>query len=160
LTTFGGKVSNEYPILFVPDPDYKILPASDVTLIQCGTQTDYDTCNGWLDPDDVDSFFVGPPPDAEYTFAGSHGFGFSFFLESDTDETDVFRMTVKNDWILQSISFSKHVEDSADTVSYGPDFHQVTTWQPTVGYWVFGPNDTIWYVGVVGISGPKGVPYK
>src|SRR5262249_25087161 len=73
VTAWSGLVSNEWPVIFVPNPETKILPASDVTIVQCGTDSDADLCNNWTDPDDEGTFFLGPPENPpSYTYFGSH----------------------------------------------------------------------------------------
>jgi len=162
VTTSTGQVSNESSVLFVPDPDYMILPASDVQLVHCGTDTEADGCNGWTDPDDEGAFFSGC---STCTFYGSHWRSpfcspFCCYIVSDTD---AFKMTVKNDWVLQSFSFeyvaNQELLESLQIVGGVSEFPYGTTWQPSVT-WADECGDDYAYYGYVGISGPKGVPYK
>jgi hypothetical protein len=123
-----------------------------VKVLSCGTDGNVDACNGQQDPDD-DGFSAG----------GSDSFnGFHYNVWGaigDDSGTDKFQVALKNDWVMQSFGWSVNVDSGEGAANKPGGFSQVANWQPSVGWWV-SPNDSLYYVGVVTITGPAGVPHK
>jgi hypothetical protein len=152
LTTANKWTSDPRIVTFFPHEDFKVLPWGDVKVVSCGTDGNVDACNGQQDPDD-DGFSAGGAD-------SFNGFHYNVWGAIGNDSgTDKFQVALKNDWVMQSLGWSVNVDAGEGAAAKPGGFSQVANWQPSVSWWV-SPNDSVYYVGVVTITGPTGVPHK
>jgi hypothetical protein len=158
VKTSDGRWSNEYSVQFVAAKDFVTLPRSDaaVKVIACGTDSNKDVCNGWVDPDDGDWF--------SYTCGQTYS---AFHLNcwgciGNDSGIDKFEVTLKNDWIIDGGKVHVNVEQGEGfaMVSTGSEVPPgVTSWKPQIS-WNVSSNDDLCHGADVYITGPKGVPWK
>jgi hypothetical protein len=165
ITYANGKSTNEWTVAFVPAQEFKMLPRGDVDVVSCSLDANKNICNhvedmnacaggvsewAWADP-----WLVG-----NSTFQGWHSNCWG--AVGDDSGTDIYQITLKNGWVLESFEFDKDVSgDDGDFVKApSPDFPRgAATWKVSVK-WLASSDDEVTYDGFVGISGPKGVPHK
>jgi hypothetical protein len=152
LTTSGQMTSDPRTVTFFPQEDFKVLPWGDVKVVSCGTDGNVDACNGQVDPDD-DGFSAG----GHDSFNGYH-YNVWGAIGNDSG-TDKFQIALKNDWVMQSLGWDVNVDSGEGNAGKPGGFSQIANWQPSVSWWI-SPNDGLYYVGVVTIVGPVGVPHK
>ncbi len=168
VAPFGRPVSQPHPIRFTPELVGEILPAAEVKVVSCGTDSNFDGCNAFGDPDDsvttILFFSIGSPWGCEHpgpwtlaTLCGHHENNWGA-IGNDADE-DVFEITLDNDWLLDHFEFVTK-NDSGGTLSGPSGFpHGGTSWTPRIK-WTVTPNDDVYYDIAVWVVGPKGVPHK
>ncbi len=152
LTSNNAK-SNEWPILF-PATETKLLPQSAVKLVSCGTDSNKDVCNGWVDPDDGAWFSSS----CGHTYYGWHMNCWGCI--GNDEDTDVFEITLKNGWFFQSVQ-TEVIVDPGEGYALGPSgFPQGGTyWKPQI-QWNVTSGDDLCHGAYVYVTGPKGVPYN
>jgi hypothetical protein len=163
IKTKDNKWSNEYPVYFKATRGFKFLPYSDPAVVnppECGTDSNFDVCNSWVDPEDT-PFFVICTRDANVTFCGGHHNCWGCL---GIDEgVDVFRASLKNEWVFETFDFDLWRSGAGEADAFFPLSPPLpkggTSWQPVIKWWVT-PNDAVSYSISVGITGPKGVPWK
>jgi hypothetical protein len=150
-----GKGSNHFPVNFVAAREFgKLLPASDVQLLACGDDGNFDLCNGKLDPDDSFGPFVSV---CEASLCGDHANNWGAI--GDDKDKDIFQVNLKNGWRLESIVTDKD-STGGSIASPSPAFPKdETSWTPTVS-WMVTSGDQIYYRMYISINGPKGTSYK
>jgi hypothetical protein len=152
LTTSWNSTTDPRVVTFFPMEDFRVLPWGDVKVVSCGTDSNIDACNGQQDPDD-DGFSAG----GDDSFNGWHYNVWGAI--GDDSGTDTFQIALKNDWVMQSFGWSVNVDSGEGNAGKPGGFAQIANWQPSVGWWI-SPNDSLYYVGVVTMVGPAGVPHK
>jgi hypothetical protein len=158
VKTSNDRWSNEYPVQLTAAKSFATLPRTDaaVKMVACGTDSNKDVCNGWVDPDDGDWF--------AYTCGQTYS---AFHLNcwgciGNDLGTDKFEVTLKNGWTIDGGKVHVNVEQ-------GEGFAMVSTgnevptggssWKPRIE-WNVTPNDDLCHGADVYITGPKGVPWK
>ena len=156
IKTSANQWSNEFPVNFTATKAFATLPYTDaaVKLISCGTDSNKDVCNGWVDPDD-DAWFSW---NCAQTFYGFHLNCWGCI--GDDLGTDKFAITLKNGWVIDGGKVYVNV-DQGEGYTLGPGAvpSGVTSWNPSI-QWNVTSNDDLCHGADVYISGPKGVPWK
>jgi hypothetical protein len=151
----GGEASNHFPVDFVAAREFgKLLPHNDVQLLSCGDDGNFDLCNDKLDPDDSYGPFVS---ECDASLCGDHANNWGAI--GDDIDKDVFQISLKNGWKLESIVIDKDATGGSigsPSPSFPPD---ETSWTPTVS-WKVTSGDQIYYRVYISINGPKGTSYK
>lgn len=151
----GGEASNHFPVAFVAAREFgKLLPHTDVKLLSCGDDGNFDLCNDKLDPDDSYGPFVST---CDASLCGDHANNWG--TVGDDSDKDVFQMNLKNGWKLESIVIDKDATGGTIGSPSPPFPTDETSWTPTVS-WMVTSGDQIYYRVYISINGPKGVSYK
>jgi hypothetical protein len=151
----GGEASNHFPVNFVAAREFgKLLIASDVKLLSCGDDGNFDLCNGKLDPDDSYGPFVSV---CEASLCGDHANNWGAI--GDDNDNDVFQVNLKNGWRLESIVVDKDATGGTIGSPSPPFPPDETSWTPTIS-WMVTSGDQIYYRVYISINGPKGTSYK
>jgi hypothetical protein len=169
----AAKESNAFPVVFRAVKDFRALPACGVPHVMaadvqlpagfvCGTGADYDSCNGWHDPDDSVPWFMGKGgcDNQVETLGGYHADNWCCQFSPD-EGTDTYPLALKNSWVFEDWSFVP--SRSSDDVPL-PDVVAA----PLMGFasskaqihWKTNANDWVAYNAWVFIKGPRGVPWK
>ncbi len=157
VETAAGKESNRWPLRFLEE--VKELPRESVQLLSCGDDGNRNNCNSFSDTGDF-CFFqellsAGYPGT---TIAGGH-YNCLAAIGDDTD-TDIYRVSLKNGWALQSFDFSDNLPFDIGHASAPSNFQQgAASWNPSVA-WTVTPGDEIIYGLQIYIVGPKGIPHE
>jgi hypothetical protein len=162
VVTAGNLKSNDSPTVnFTAARETKQLTYKDpaVKLIACGTDSNADYCNGWIDPDDGGAAFylLGDPEFDLVAFAGSHqncpG------CVGDDVGADTYQVQLANGWVLDQMVFIPLPSETgeADAKLIWPFPAGASSWQTSIN-WLATSGDSIMYFVVLLISGPKGVP--
>ena len=160
----GNHTTNEWTVAFTPELDFKMLPLDDVKVVSCSMDGNHNVCNKVH----ASSTCVPVPPISNELSpwpgdASVHGMHSNCPVAiGDDSGTDVYQITLKNDWTLETFDFDKDLTgDDGDYVkSPTPDFPRgAATWKVSIK-WLASADDTVTYNGMIGISGPKGVPHK
>lgn len=153
VKTSAGLWSNEYNVNFIAAKVFVALPRADpaVKVISCGTDSNKDVCNGWVDPDDGDWFSYT----CGQTYSGFHLNCWGCI--GDDLGTDKFEITLKNGWVIDGGQVHVIVDEGFAFRVEVPS--GVTSWKPSI-QWNVTPNDDLCHGADVYISGPKGVPWK
>ncbi len=126
-----------------------------VALVSCGTDSNSDYCNGWIDPNDSGTDYVYYK---NSTFNGTHLNCWA--CVGDDVGSDVYRVKVANGWVLD------HIDWYMEVSALGEASAQLTTpfpaggssWQASVD-WMATSDDWVSYAVDVVIVGPRGVPH-
>jgi hypothetical protein len=161
VRTGSNLFSNEFPVNFRAQRDFRILPPGDpaVRLIDCGKDSNWDVCNGWHDPDDERPSGFGGGPPLTTIQAGHH----NCYACVGTDRgTDTYQVVLRNGWVLESMDwfgvFKSTPKDEA--WAYQPSFPAgASRWSPAIK-WYATSDDTAHYSINVHITGPIGVPWQ
>jgi hypothetical protein len=156
--------SNEYPVKFKATRDIKRLSSTDPAVKnppECGTGSNYDTCNSWVDSDDTGEF-VWYGCGADETFCGYHENCWG--CVGNDEGIDVFSASLKNDWVFDFKDFDRWRSGAGAGDAFfspiSPPFPKGgTSWTPVIKWWVTS-DDAVSYDITVDITGPKGVPWK
>ena len=160
----GNLTSDEWTVAFTPASDFKMLPLDDVKVVSCSMDGNGNKCNNVSNSAGcVLDLFSGPPFTAGAGGASIHGMhGNCPAAIGDDSGTDVYQVTLKNDWTLETFDFDKDLTgDDGDYVkSPTPAFPTgAATWKVSIK-WLASADDAVTYHGTIGIIGPKGVPHK
>jgi len=161
IKTKDNKWSNEYPVNFRATREVKLLPYTDPAVKPmgpdtCGTDSNFDVCNNWGDPDDGGGFYYS----CGQTFFGYH-YNVWAAPENDTG-IDTFEITLKNGWVFDSMPMPWMVNvDPGQGLAVGPSgFPQGKKyWKPQV-QWTVTANDSLCHGADISVAGPIGVPWK
>lgn len=161
----GNRSSNDWTVAFVPESEFKLLPQADVKVVSCSLDANDNVCNHVLETNPcawgVEEWAnVDPWPNTTSSIHGWHSNCGG--VVGDDAGTDVYQITLKNDWVLDSFDFD--VDKTGDDGDYvkapTPAFPQgATTWKVSVK-WLASADDEVTYDGQIRITGPKGVAYK
>ena len=161
----ANRSSNDWTVAFVPESEFKVLPQSDVQVVSCSLDANDNVCNHVLDTNPC-AFGVGEWADVDpwpNTTSSIHGWHSNCgAVVGDDAGTDVYRITLKNDWVLESFDFDadKTGDDGDFVKAPTPAFPQgASTWKVSVK-WLASADDEVTYDGQIRITGPKGVPHK
>jgi hypothetical protein len=153
LTANNVKSNYSFTVQFTATREVKLLdfagPAA-AKLLSCGTDSNQDQCNDWIDPADGTSVTWSV---SGVTFLGYHSNCWACI--GDDGGSDVYLINVPNGWVLDHFDFNLYYEAGAHVATAFPQ--GATSWQPTID-WTVTPNDDLLYQGYVYIVGPKGVP--
>ncbi len=152
-----------WKVFFRAETDYRLLLRSNVRVVTCGDDGNYNSCN-W--PNAVSSHAVcwdSPNfPNCSGSVVGVHHNCWG--TVGNDSGTDEYEVRLRNDWVISSVDFKKNAPGDAQ-------FKRGAVWDPSppasIGSaawnarvkWAVTPNDTISYCAFVHIRGPKGVPY-
>jgi hypothetical protein len=159
-----GDRTAEWTVAFTPELAFKMLPLDDVKVVSCSMDGNHNVCNNV----NASSTCVPIPPISNELSpwpgdASVHGMHSNCpGAIGDDSGTDVYQITLKNDWTLETFDFDKDLTgDDGDYVkSPTPAFPRgAATWKVSI-QWLASVDDTVTYNGMIGISGPKGVPHK
>jgi hypothetical protein len=140
--TAANQYSNEFPVNFRAQRDFRLLPANDGTtkLISCGTDSNYDWCRGWVDPEDNTPSYPGTGPLTVPIHGSHHNCWGCVGNDSGTDEYEV---TLANGWIIDSIDMTRGYKTNKNEAwaSEPPLPPGASRWRPRID-WYATPNDT------------------
>ena len=160
VRTASNLYSNEFPVNFRAQRDFRLLPPNDGTtkLISCGTDSNYDWCRGWVDPDDNTPRYTGGGP-LTVPIHGSHHNCWA--CVGNDSGTDVYEVTLANGWIIDSIDMTRGYKANKNEAwaSEPPVPAGASRWRPRID-WYATPSDTANYAINVTIVGPIGVPFR
>ncbi len=160
VETAAGKESNRRPLSF--RTEVKALPRESVQVLSCGDDGNRNACNGaGEDGDDCFLLPMGTPlieADPDASIVGAH-YNCLGAIGDDTD-TDIYRVSLKNGWALQSFEFEDSLPYDIGHASAPSDFPQeATSWNPHVD-WTVTPGDEIDYALHIYVVGPRGIPHE
>lgn len=169
-----AKRSNTVAFKFRATRDAQTLPMCDVPHLVvdnlqlpagfiCATSADYDACNDWHDADDTVPSYMGTGDchaGGLATLGGYHQDNWCCQFSPD-EGVDVFPLALKNGWVFDEFTFTP--DRSKDDVPF-PDIVTAPIAGNTAAtvriHWLTNANDFAAYSAVVGIEGPRGVPWK
>ena len=161
----GNLSSNTWTVAFVPEFEFKSLPQTDVKVVSCDLDANDNICNNFKETNpcalgvaewaDINPWIV-----SDASILGWHSNCPA--AVGDDSGTDVYQITLKNGWVLESFEFDPDLSgDDGDYVKAPtPAFPRgASTWKVSVK-WLASVDDEVTYEGRIGITGPKGVPHK
>jgi hypothetical protein len=149
VKTADNMLSNARQISFVGRKEQKILQKSDVVVIQCGNDGNSNICN---------SLTQAMQPGLAITGYHSNNWG----AIGDDVGDDIFQISLKNGWVLESMKIVVWHKTSEDEVITGPNppFPVGATNWTTAIHWVVSPADHVFYGIRIRVEGPLGTHYK
>ncbi len=152
-----GWESNSWLLTFVAAREVRLLPQSDVELVECSTSSDTDCCSPDFYDSDVVSYFC--PTDDDASFHGSHQTAWG--MPRTDVGIDRFRIRLAPGWEIFGIALDVDQEEgesrawrTSPSAGNGmSDFEEVVNWWTT-------PNDLVFYRGYVYAVGPRGTPHR
>jgi hypothetical protein len=160
VTRPDGKRSNKHTVEFRPTEELKVLPQSDVVVVGCSNDANYNGCNDAGGKGDVCAADSAPfLTESDASISGRHYNCWG--VVGDDSGTDTYRINLANEWALEELTFHKFVEAGEGWVKSPASTFPTGTNQWTAAVeWSVTPNDDLRYEGLVFIRGPKGVPHK
>ncbi len=169
VVTKAGARSNEFPVTFLAQKQWKWLTMSDVHVVGCSNDGNENRCNGF-DPGGDD--FANVPWDDSLDIYSSHGHGFDPAIAGyhwncwgcvgNDSGIDKYQITLKNGWTLSHMLLEEGDDFGSDydVSPPSPGFPGgATSWTPQFS-WMASPNDYAWYAVGIEVEGPCGTNYK
>jgi len=163
VQTAAGFKSNQMTGTFTATREYKLVTASDVKVVSCSSDGNYNDCNGsgsnpggFID----NATGAGQPftSTCKTTICGRHENVWGAF--SDDSGKDTYEIKLLNGWTMEEMKVWVGGTSEAGLSSKPSGFNPgLAYWKPSIGWWAT-PNDTIKYYVEVIAKGPAGVPFK
>jgi hypothetical protein len=160
VTRPDGKSTDKHTVLFKPALELKQLPQTDVKVVSCSGDANFNGCNAAGGQGDACIADTAPfLTESDSSISGRHCNCWG--AAGDDSGTDIYDVTLANEWSLEQLTFDKFVEAGEGWIkspvsSFSADASQ---WTAKIE-WSVSPNDDLRYESLVFIRGPRGVPHK